>query len=375
MNDFTPFLQIVHISDLHVSDPKSHNAVAARNWVRRLRKRLPAIAALIEDGTAPHDPLAVKEFYKFVASIAVHDPTWSKCRTWIVDTGDLTSLGDTASLNLGRSYLNGLASVCPDLAAIYGNHDAWPGTLPLFAGNSALASQAGALTARHFSVAAPGLALRTPIPHGAGEVLLYFVDSVRHDRWLNTLAKGKVPDPQLNALKAAIDLHRAPGRRDFRILAVHHPVHYPPPRPSTQMSMSNDSHVARVLDTPSPNGAFPLAHVVLSGHTHYLYPDHGNLPSQPSLCPHHDLGDDECQLVVGTLMQLDKFNKRNGLPHQCEVLRLYYSLSDSSLLLMGRLLAARRSGQAYRGTGIGPYSFVPLNKDGKVEEEITFTVS
>jgi 3',5'-cyclic AMP phosphodiesterase CpdA len=374
MDDFIPFLQVVHISDLHVCDPRTRNAVSVRNLVRRLRKRLPSIAKYIEDGMAPHDPLAVTLFADFLNEIAVNDETWSKCRTWVVDTGDLTTLGDPDSLDLGRTYLNKLANVCAELASIYGNHDAWPGTLPLLARHSALANQTSVLTARQFTVAAPGLALRAPIPHGGGEVLLYFIDSIRHGRWDNTLALGEVPDPELDALKALIDENHAEGRRDFRVLAVHHPVHYPPPRPSRQMSMSNDGHVARVLDVPSPKGAYPLAHVILSGHTHFLYPEHGQLPSQPSLCDHPNLGDDECQLVVGTLMQLDKYNKRSGWPHQCEVLRLYYSESDNSVLLMERLLAARRSGRDYPGTGIGPYMFVRLPQSTGVVEEITFTM-
>jgi 3',5'-cyclic AMP phosphodiesterase CpdA len=374
MDGFTPFLQIVHISDLHVCDPRTRNAVSVRNLVRRLRKRLPSIAKYIEDGMAPYDPLAVKLFADFLNEIAVKDKMWSQCRTWVVDTGDLTTLGDAASLDLGRTYLNNLAKICKDVASIYGNHDAWPGMLPLFAESSAFATQPGALAARQFTVAAPGLALRAPIPHGEGEVLLYFVDSIRHGRWDNTLALGKVPDPQLDTLKVLVDQNHAVGRRDFRILAVHHPVHYPPPRPSWQMSMSNDSDVAKVLDVPSPKGAYPLAHLVLSGHTHALYPKHGQLPPQPSLCNHPDLGNDECQLVVGTLMQLDKYNKRSGWPHQCEVLRLYYSESDHSVLLMERLLAARRSGRDYRGKGIGPYMFVPIPQSTKVVEEITFTM-
>lgn len=374
MDDFTPFLQIVHISDLHVCDPRTRNAVSVRNIVRRLRKRLPPLARYIEDGMAPHDPLAISLFADFLNDIAVKDETWSKCKTWVVDTGDLTTFGDPDSLDLGRSYLNNLARVCGKVVSIYGNHDAWPGMLPLFAHSSAFAIQPGTLAARQFAVAVPGLALREPIPRGGGEVLLYFADSIRHGRWENTFALGRVPDPQLDALKALVDKNHVEGRRDFRVLAVHHPVHYPPPRPSRWMSMSNDSDVAKVLDVPSPKGAYPLAHVVLSGHTHSLYPEHGQLPSQPHLCNHPDLGNDQCQLVVGTLMQQDKYGKRAGWPHQCEVLRLYYSESDPSVLLMERLLAARKSGRDYRGKGIGPYLFVSVGQSAKLAEEMTFSM-
>jgi hypothetical protein len=73
-------------------------------------------------------------------------------------------------------------------------------------------------------------------------------------------------------------------------------------------------------------------------------------------------------------MQLDRYSKRPEWPHQCEVLRLYYS-SDKSVLLMQRLLAARQSGHDYPGTGIGPYEFVrPTGDTSPAEESITFNL-
>jgi hypothetical protein len=82
MNDFTPFLQIVHISDLHVSDPTTRNAVSVRILIRKLRRILPKeLVNEIEDGVLPHDPLAVGLFRTFVNHIATNDPQWSKCQT------------------------------------------------------------------------------------------------------------------------------------------------------------------------------------------------------------------------------------------------------------------------------------------------------
>ncbi|MEK6408790.1 MAG: metallophosphoesterase [Acidobacteriota bacterium] len=375
MDDFEPFLQIIHISDLHVIDPKSQSAVSLRGWIRILRKLVPqAVTTFLQDALAPHDSLAPSLFNDFLKEITVKDPVWSKCKTWLVDTGDLTTLGDSASLALGRKYLGEMGRVCPELASIYGNHDAWPGTFPLVAKRSAFNKQGTALKA-HFTGAAPGLALRAPIPHAAGEVQLYFVDSIRSGRLANSLALGKVRNLQLSAFKSLVDQNYQPNRHDLRILAVHHPVHYPAPRPHVQMSMTNDRTVAKELDIPSPAGAYPLAHLILSGHTHFLFPEHGLLPSQPSLCLHPELGNDQCQFVVGTLMQLDVYNKRSGWPHQCEVLRLYYSVSDPSVLSMDRLLVARQAGANYRGTGLGPYKFVMVpGTENEIAEEITFNV-
>ncbi len=374
MDDFEPFLQIIHISDLHVIDPRSSNAVDVRGWIRRLRGGSTGIADWISDGTAPHDRLAVDLFVEFLKDITT-DPAWDKCKTWLVDTGDLTSLGDQGSLDLGRSHLNQFVNVCPEFASTYGNHDAWPGKLPLLATGAAITAQSQVLSARQYIVGSPHCPLSTTIPHGAGQVQLYFVDSIIHDRLNNTWALGEISANQLDALQKLIGQNFDPNRHDFRIMAVHHPVHYPPPRPGHKMSMRNDESVAAVLDRPSLAGAYPLAHLVLSGHTHYLYPPHGGLPRQPSLCTHLPLGNDQCQLVVGTLMQLDRYNKRLAWPHQCQVLRLYCSRSTPSVISVERLLVARQAGESYRGTGIGPYKFVPLAQNSQqIAEEISFAV-
>jgi 3',5'-cyclic AMP phosphodiesterase CpdA len=374
MDDFKPFLQIVHISDLHVSDPKSNHSVAVRGWIRQIRRVVPKVAEYIEDGVAPHDGLAVGLFTEFLKEI-VDDPNWRDCQHWLVDTGDLTSLGDSDSLDLGQEYLGDLAKVCSELASIHGNHDAWPGTFPLVAQIRRISKQKKALRARRFAIATPGLAMQVSIPHGDGEVQLYFVDSVRYGRVVNSLALGRVPRAQLETLKSLVDTNYKPNRHDFRILAVHHPIHYPPPRPTLHMSMSNDGAVGRELDVPSPGGAYPLAHLVISGHTHFLFPNHGALPSESSLCLHPELGNEQSQFVVGTLMQLDKYEKRSGWPHQCEVLRLYYSANNHSVLLLERLLVARQTGEHYRGTGIGPYKFVALpDNTNEIAEAISFNV-
>jgi hypothetical protein len=372
MDDFTPFLQIVHISDLHVTDPKSKEAVAVRGEIRNMRGRLPpSIVTAIEDGTAPHDPTAIGLFSEFLKELISMDPTWSACKTWLVDTGDLTSLGDPQSLALGSRFLAELGKLCPDLASIYGNHDAWPGKFPGRAAKADVASQQKLLSKLKYNVDSPKLALEANVPNG-GVVHLYVLDSISHNRWRNLRAIGEVSDQQLTELATLVDQNYRPDQRQFRVLALHHPIHYPPPRPSLQMSLRNDRRVASVLDTPSPTGAYPLAHLVLSGHTHVLYPQHGTLPSQPSLCLHPHLGDEQCQLVVGSLMQLDKYERRGSWPHQCEILRLYYSPTNDSVLLIERLVAARQAGPDYRGTGIGPYRFVMSSQT--VAEEMTFTL-
>jgi hypothetical protein len=374
MDDFGPFLQIIHISDLHVVDPRSPNAAGVRSRIRGLRSISTNLAEWIDDGTAPHDPQAVSLFKDFLDEITTRPP-WDKCKTWLIDTGDLTSLGDAGSLDLGRSYLAEFVSACPQFASIYGNHDAWPGKIPLLARGIAIAQQWKVLVNHGYVVALPRCPLRTEIPHGSGQVQLYFVDSVIHDRWRNTQAEGEIPDAQLEALQGLVDQNYHPKRHDLRILAVHHPIHYPPPRPPHLMAMRNENKIAKMLDTTSPGGAYPLVHLVLSGHTHSLYPTQGALPSEPFLCKHAPLQSNQVQFVIGTLLQLDRYNKREGWPHQCQILRFYCSNSKPSILSVERLLAARQSGLQYKGVGIGPYKIVPISPESEqVAEEISFVV-
>src|SRR5205807_6316652 len=127
----------------------------------------------IEDGVAPHDPVAVGVFGRFVDRITRKDLKWSKCKTWLVDTGDLTSLGDQNSLKLGQRYLAELTKICPEAAAIYGNHDAWPGKLPLWVKSKTLSAQAKTLKGFGYGIGAPTLALEIDIPHGGGKVQLF----------------------------------------------------------------------------------------------------------------------------------------------------------------------------------------------------------
>jgi Calcineurin-like phosphoesterase len=374
MDDFGPFLQIIHISDLHVVDPRSPNAASVRSRIRSLRDISTNLAEWIDDGTAPHDPQAVLLFKEFLDEF-LRLPPWDKCKTWLVDTGDLTSLGDADSLELGRSYLAELVSACPQFASIYGNHDAWPGKIPLVAGATAIAEQWKILVGHDYVIALPRCPLSIDIPHGSGQIQLYSVDSVIHDRWRNTQAEGEISEAQLEFLRGLVDENYDPKRHDLRILAVHHPIHYPPPRPPHLMAMRNDDKVAKALDTPSQKGAYPLVHLVLSGHTHSLYPAQAALPPEPYLCTHAPLQSNQVQLIVGSLMQLDRYNKRKGWPHQCQILRFYSSNSKPSILAVERLLAARQSGFEYKGTGIGPYKIVPVSPYGReFAEEISFAV-
>jgi len=361
-----PFLQIVHISDLHFMDDTFPAPI--RNFVRRwVRSFWPALHDWILDATALHDPDAPDLFADFLDEITVRssEPEWANTPTCVVDSGDLTTFGDQASLDLGWNYLTRLGQG-RRLVFIHGNHDAWPSTFPLFASGQSVLGQTSLLGTR-YQVEIPSAPVTFPIPHGGGEVQLFTLDSIIHDNYLNSGAWGLVPIVQMDRLSLLIDSSIHTNKRNLRILIIHHPVHYPPPIPFFKY-MINQAGVGQRLDSNTPMGAHPIVHLVLSGHIHAPFPEMGKLPANPQACSHPRLGPEQCQLIVGSLMQADKFGKRGFWPHQCQILRFYYEPSDQSAIFMDRLFAGR-------GAGLGPYVFVPDPKGtGALVERICFSI-
>jgi hypothetical protein len=105
-----------------------------------------------------------------------------------------------------------------------------------------------------------------------------------------------------------------------------------------------------------------------------MFPLFGYLPPTVRGCNHPTLGNDQCQLIVGTLMQVDRFGKRGNWPHQCEVLRFYASASTRDLVKIERLLVGRRL-RNNTGQGFGPYGFVNVpGRANDVVEEMEFPI-
>jgi hypothetical protein len=372
-SDAVPFLQIVHVSDLHIVDPGFPHRDELLE-IDRIARPFPPLRDMWIDGTAPHDPLAPAEFEEFLRLLTVDDPEWSCQKTWLVDTGDLTTFGDDGSLILGRNLLQRWASMAnAELLMLHGNHDAWPLRLPLRARTAALQAHRAGLRRNHYPQRWPEPPLRRPIPNTNADVVMFGLNSVLHERWRNTLARGEVkedryweqrpapqPDVQIDRLSQQVG-----AGQSFRIVAVHHPVHYPK-RPPLGMHMDNDSAVARALGGPSRVGVAPLAHLVLSGHTHKLFPKHGELPSDVrKKLPQPDLGMDQFQLIVGSLMQHDLLGDRGAWPHQCQILRFYAPRRHRNVLVIERLFGGRTG-------GTGPYRLV-LTDSGDDAQEIVAT--
>jgi hypothetical protein len=380
LSDAKRVLQIIHVSDMHVLAARHPTASHILKAIRNAKKISTTLYKILRDGTAPSDPFAPVVFQRFIKKVAIKDPDWSGVETWIIDTGDHSIFGDRASLIRAQQYLAGFASVggpsghINSVTNVHGNHDAWPDNLPLFA-RSNISQHTTMLGQAPFSYAvqtaqAP---IQTPLPVKGAEIQLYTIDTVNDGYWRNTWARGIVKKPQLSGLYKLIQKQQgAPGACHLRILATHHPIHYPPPRPNYAMVVAGSKFIGKHLSDPQN-----YIHLVLSGHTHALYPEHGKLPTSPRACDHDPLDNDQCQLVVGSLMQVDRFAKRWPHAHQCQVLRFYQDPSEPRIVILKRLLAARdpstTSPQRTTG-GIGEYKFIKLPGRESYEEEMTINL-
>lgn len=377
--DLEAFLHIVHISDMHCKVAGQPVDIAAENKVRTWAAALRLVGCdswahsleqRWESGLAGHDPRAHDSMCEFLDYFARHS-LFAGVETWLVDTGDLTALGDMESLQTALGWVDQYAKLldASNTLVLHGNHDAWPGRFPLHASAAEIQAQQQALRDM-IKTAWPHTAISTAIPHSDARVRLSALNSTTGDRIANTLARGIVDtDPpwpcpgatsQLDSLAAVTQQQfDDKGTRDFRILAVHHPVHYPPQRPAMQMSMKNDSEVAEALAQFGEHRRGPLAHLILSGHTHETYPAHGYLPPTSTSRQYKPLYEGQIQLVAGSLSQLPRFSTRQKLaaksgdgrithiPQQCEILTFFASPRGAR---QGQLTMERRIvGRSGRG--------------------------
>ncbi|MBA5607920.1 metallophosphoesterase [Duganella sp. FT3S] len=377
------FLHIVHVSDMHCKGQGAVIDVATQKKVRRIVRALRRLgrstwADQLEQrwqaGLAGHDPTAHEQMCAFLCGFANYKD-YAGVETWLLDTGDLSALGDHASLRTALGWLDDYRLIldASQTLILHGNHDAWPGQFPLAASRKALVGHQAAL--RYLlGKSWPDTEIHTAIPHANAKLRLYAVNSTIGERWPNTLARGEVgmdPPwaksgmPQLAQLaqRAREGLHQDGVTRDFRILALHHPVHYPPPRPTLQMSLRNDTAVADTLAQFTVHQRGMLAHLLLSGHTHATYPPHGALPSTSMGQQYPPLYEGQLQLIAGTLSQLPHradsvtFDDVNFVPHQCQILTFFSSpnCARRGQLLMERRVVGRKLG--------GPYQVLPLPDD------------
>lgn len=314
--NWQPVLQLVHVTDMHVKDVTAnpdHPLQGSRRAFARFFKRYAQKTDDWDDGTQGHYPLAPEAFARFLIRWKARFPEWSDVPVWLVDTGDRTAFGDVASMQAGERHLAQWKAALGDceVRTLFGNHDAWPGTQPGLApwavgSQQTLVAQQQGWDTRDW--------LRSPLsvtlPWGTDTIRLYALNSVCWTLASNVLAVGEVDLASQQALVARLRLDVACGERGLRILGLHHPVAFPWTDNEShkagivpQMRLKDDEDVASWLSNSAndPAGIGPLAHLILSGHTHLSHPAPGCRDDvvnihQGVLSPY------QLQLVGGALM-------------------------------------------------------------------------
>lgn len=389
--DYEAFLHIIHVSDMHCRDgsvPTSlrteYIMLALIRALQRAGMSLGAewLADLWDQGLAGHDAYAHEHMCQFLHAFAA-DPQFGGIPTWLLDTGDLTSMGDPSSLKVALKWLAEYRGIvcASEQKVLYGNHDAWPCTFPAIAPQAEHDRHRRELRQGLLPAQWPQGPLSKQIPGSESRVLLSGVNSTIDDRWYNSCALGRVgADPAWDAQRVdqmtrlaeqtAQGFNQDPGTRDFRILAVHHPVHYPPPRPRLTMHMRNVRHLSGALVQFDRHMRGKLAHLVLSGHTHHTFPRLGALPAHAAHRHHPPLTIGQLQLIAGSLSQMPRERDRSAsgadgfVPHQFQILTFF--APPARLRPHARLLIERRI--VGRPGGVGPYKI--LQRAGAAVEAV-----
>lgn len=337
-----PLLQLVHVSDLHFRQRHGPSPVSAR-WSGR---RAPARTSVFQ-GMEGHDPQVLGPLVHSIRSRVGPSRSAFRHGTYLVVTGDLATLGDAASAERAERLVGDIAAQAglPAPFVVYGNHDVWPGSLPLFAPDADCDAQRTALRARPLHAAdRPARAL------GAGPFSLWYLDTVRHGRFENTLALGRIDADRYwekeRQLRPQLELlAEAATASELRIALTHHPV-LQPSKWRPWKGLRNWAEVEQGLAVADPaGGRHRLVRIVISGHTHALYPALGRLASDIATRNARQV---HAQLVIGTATQL-----RHGAPpdrveadleqHHCwQLLRFYEEPGDR--LLLERVVFVRSGG-------------------------------
>jgi len=282
------------------------------------------LAKKIIQGTAGHNPRALRYLRQSVREVLAADHRF-KDHTELVVTGDLSTWGDDASVTASRTIAESIAadSGLRDPIIIYGNHDVWPAQpgspkgFPLFT-NVNMGDRRTTFRKTHFPTTNwPFRCASHPIPGTGRNLTLCSLNTILHGRIRNTLAQGDVTrdrfweQPQGDDQLGQLGSHLQPA--DIGIVLTHHPVHDPMPmnqatvrwlrpavlRNAIPHALSNANEVANAL---KGNGLPKhLVHVVLSGHTHQVFPFLGD---SAQTNPHTPLEISQLQLTAGTASQI-----------------------------------------------------------------------
>lgn len=334
MTTRVPLLQLVHISDLHVGDGYDDKARIAQQE-RGLRRKLRDIlefhnVAGWREGTLTSDTTAIRALEAFLKSLRVQDGEWFSApgtpgpETWLLDTGDLTTFGDSKSIDLALVRLERWRKLLDPCQArvLFGNHDAWPGTQPaILAGGQwqQLMDSQRKLLDSYPLLRTPGWLHPFSVENKALKIRieLYGLSSVLFGAWPNMRAIGEIESADIDALERTIASRESPDVRTYRVLATHHPLTYPYEPADTRVAgisvnvLVNGLQTAQRLANQGGQYGSPRIHMFLSGHTHGTHPG-SKLTHTVEEVHQAGMAKRQLQLVVGPVMLVRSLTQIQG---------------------------------------------------------------
>lgn len=359
--------RLLHFSDLHFAVGRQPDAVR-RIAIQQQVSSVGLPFSLIEQGISGHDPRAVSWLGRSIRKKAAADASWQGL-TYLVCTGDLTTWGDDAALASVRKWLDHLhRDTNLPLLMSYGNHDVWPGTpgtIPLVESQARLDARRTAMRGVHFP--------QRRWLHGcakfarAGKVIgICSLNTVVHCRLRNTAASGHVGNDfywdrhKQSSLSQVEELRQWLNDCDVAIVLSHHPVYDPSLNAPTVLNflgftisakaLLNADDVAQAMcqvPSTSPNGV----RLVLSGHTHAIYPPRGSLPKQGPLPQHGALLGNLGQLTIGSCSQATVRGRKQEQSWELLELTLEDHISPATIVVERTLFV--------RGNGMGDFAEQP----------------
>jgi hypothetical protein len=188
-------------------------------------------------------------------------------------------------------------------------------------------------------------------------VSFWSLNTIRHERLLNTLALGKVKEDRYWEPRSGPNQILAlplvpPG--EVRIILTHHPIDGDT-GPRYIRRLLNPSDVAKALrrSTSLPSSVSPVT-LVLSGHTHEVYPQIGQ--GLLAGATNKKLGPNQLQLTIGSLSQ--RVLNQSSQQQSFQMIRLYLESptqgSPGSNLLVERIVFFRNNNASYFDTRVPP---------------------
>jgi hypothetical protein len=298
-------LQLVHLSDMHLfvdQFGRNYSPTERAKTVRYIKRLLnlglsPSGIKNLGDGLNTHSDSALSALWQTLSNIINNK---GNSKLILIHSGDLTAYGhsgDTTnpypSFDFWLNKKNNHKSDIDYFFDVFGNHDAWPGTLPIFRPASIKQAIDDLRTRAEFKDLIPDCRI---IDLNSYRVEIYRLDTVCTAWPLNTLAVGKIqtdylirhkkhseyvlskskdPIEELVALAKQAIQHYG-NDKAVRIVVMHHPPHY------FNSSPLFDLTGGRLLNRRDLIKANNQTHfqIIIAGHRHNIDPPINSILSE-----------------------------------------------------------------------------------------------